>query len=84
MPTHLGHETLSMTLGTYAQVMPESVRKMVEPDERQHFTEPSDLQEAKRPFLMTVAISVGSSFRADCLPTFYPGCVAATPQTNYL
>ena len=31
---HLGHKTLSMTLGTYAQVIPESVRRMVERDER--------------------------------------------------
>ena len=31
---HLGHKTLTMTLGTYAQVIPESVRKMVERDER--------------------------------------------------
>jgi integrase len=32
---HLGHKTLSMTLGTYAQVIPDSVREMVERDERE-------------------------------------------------
>ena len=32
---HLGHKTLSMTLETYAQVIPDSVREMVERDERE-------------------------------------------------
>jgi integrase len=32
---HLGHKTLTMTLGTYAQVIPDSVREMVERDERE-------------------------------------------------
>jgi integrase len=32
---HLGHKTLAMTLGTYAQTIPDSVREMVERDERE-------------------------------------------------
>jgi len=32
---HLGHKTLAMTLGIYAQAIPESVREMVERDERE-------------------------------------------------
>lgn len=32
---HLGHKTLAMTLGTYAQAIPDSVREMVERDERE-------------------------------------------------
>jgi len=32
---HLGHKTMTMTLGTYAQAIPDSVREMVERDERE-------------------------------------------------
>ena len=32
---HLGHKTMTMTLGTYAQAIPESVREMVERDEQE-------------------------------------------------
>lgn len=32
---HLGHKTMAMTLGTYAQAIPDSVREMVERDERE-------------------------------------------------
>jgi hypothetical protein len=32
---HLGHKTLTMSLGVYAQQIPDSVREMVERDERE-------------------------------------------------
>ena len=44
---HLGHKTMTMTLGTYAQAIPDSVREMVERDERETL-EPKQADAAER------------------------------------
>jgi integrase len=45
---HMGHKTLTMTLGTYAQAIPDSVREMVERDERETLEQRNSVTSAEQ------------------------------------